>query len=91
GRVFVSYVDEPRRGRGRAVRIARVCGALVRSDWRLEAGDRVRLGALDTPTFGYEHAFLPGEVADEAREAGLRVAVQGDPDLCDPFVVLVAN
>ncbi|MFI5214186.1 MAG: class I SAM-dependent methyltransferase, partial [Gemmatimonadales bacterium] len=47
GRVFVSYVDEPRRGRGRAVRIARVCGALVRSDWRLEAGDRVRLGALD--------------------------------------------
>lgn len=91
GRVLVSYVDQPRRGRGRAMRIARLCGAMARSDWRLEAGDRVRLGAADMPVFGYEHAFTPGEVADEAREAGLRVAVQGDPERGDPFAVLVAH
>lgn len=91
GKMLVSYVDEPKRGRGRAVRIAQLCGAMVRADWRLEAGDRVRLGSAGTPTFGYEHAFTPGELGDEAREAGLRVAFQGDPERGDPYAVLVAS
>jgi hypothetical protein len=64
---------------------------MVRSDWRLEAGDRVRLGAVGTPTFTYEHAFIPGELGEEALEAGLRVAFQGDPERGDPFAVLVAD
>ena len=90
GRLLVSYIDEPRRSRGRALRIARLCGDLVRSDWRLEAGDYVRLGPGDTTTLWYQHAFVPGELEEEAREAGLRVAFQGVPER-DPFMVLVAS
>src|SRR5581483_10331844 len=67
GRIIVSYLTE-RSGHPVLIRLARAAAVASRSDWRPEAGDI--LHAIDTarPVFHYEHAFLPAEVEDEARQ-----------------------
>jgi SAM-dependent methyltransferase len=90
GRILVSYSPAERRGRGRLIRLARMCSALFRSDWVLEEGDLVWPVVAEVPTIVYQHLFIPGELAQEAREAGLSVEFEGVPQR-DPFLVLVAE
>lgn len=90
GKVFVSYTPAERRGRGRLIRLTRACSELMRSDWSLEEGDLLWPVVASKPRLMYQHLFVPGELAQEAREAGLRVEFEGVPER-DPFLVLVAQ
>jgi SAM-dependent methyltransferase len=70
GRVLVSYeTADPPPGR-LPVLLARLAGALSRSDWRPEPTDVIGPGAHG---LHFEHQFRPGEIEDEAQAAGLRV------------------
>jgi hypothetical protein len=86
GHILISYPSLIR-VRPVIIRLARIVGALWRSDWRLEPGDLVvRYGSF----YRYEHAFEPEEIETEAAAAGLRVVYRRDsPD--DPVVSLVAD
>lgn len=87
GHILISHNTEPHRGRGLVVRVARLWGGLLGRDWRLEPGDRLWPGVDTSRIIRYEHVFVPGELAEEAREAGLRVLYPGDPAE-DPFTIL---
>ena len=64
-----SYRAKPRAVFGT---LARVMGAVCRTDWRLEPGDMVWENRGARLAYSYAHAFSPGEVEAEASAAGLR-------------------
>jgi SAM-dependent methyltransferase len=76
GHLLVSHARHgvpPRRG---AIALARVVGALCRSDWRLEAGDLVWDNRTSAAAYSYTHTFEAGELAREATAAGLIVVFE---------------
>ena len=83
GRIVISYPPLPP-PHPLLIRIARATAAVCRSDWRLEPGDHITIhsGAFR----GYTHAFLSGEIEDEARAAGLEVTYHSTYP--DPVAVL---
>jgi SAM-dependent methyltransferase len=87
GHILISY---PAQGRPRSVtiRLARLMGALSRSDWRLEAGDLVSVVSRNQPRYSYCHEFQVGEIEQEAAAAGL-TPVFGSESRTDRVVVLV--
>jgi SAM-dependent methyltransferase len=71
GHVIVSHANQAAPGPV-LIALARVMGALSRSDWRMEPGDRLWDNGGGRPSYSYSHAFGPGEVEREAAAAGLR-------------------
>jgi SAM-dependent methyltransferase len=72
GRILLSYIRRRPPAPSRTlIHLARLAGALSRSDWRPEYGDVVFLGR-PAMFLNYEHRFAPEEVEQEARAAGLR-------------------
>ena len=86
GRIILSYiVGEPIPKRlpiTLAVLVARVSGA----GWRPEKNDVV---SFEPGGLHFEHHFAPGEIEDEAREAGLQVAALQLGD--DGLIALIAD
>jgi SAM-dependent methyltransferase len=78
GRVLISYPPLPG-PHPFLIRVARAAAAVCRSDWRLEPGDHV---TIHSSAFrGYTHAFREGEIAREAKDAGLEVVYHAEyPD-----------
>jgi SAM-dependent methyltransferase len=79
GHVVVSH---PLRARPPAVltSLARMTGALSRSDWRAEPGDLIWDTRLPSPAYSYCHAFADGEVDRETAAAGLKTVFSRDTD-----------
>ena len=72
GRILLSYVVDTAPPRTLPLVFTRVVGALARTDWRPEPGDKIWAG--DRPrSLHYEHQFRAGELEGEAAAAGLRV------------------
>lgn len=72
GRVLISYLPCDRPPRRLPLTLVHLTGTLTRSGWRPEPTDIIELGARG---LHFEHQFLPGELEDEARAAGLRGVV----------------
>jgi SAM-dependent methyltransferase len=72
GHVVVSHAAGGARPRAAFGRVARLAGALSRSDWRIEPGDLVWSDRVDPPAISYTHIFEDGELEAEARAAHLR-------------------
>jgi SAM-dependent methyltransferase len=73
GHVIVSHACQTVRPRRAAIGLARVVGALCRSDWRLEAGDLVWDNRTSAAAYSYVHAFADDELTREATAAGLEI------------------
>lgn len=73
GRLLVTYIASPSPVGNRSWRLMRAIGSLTNTDWQLEAGDRLEPLDGGRGSFAYEHLFGPGELEDEARDAGLTV------------------
>jgi SAM-dependent methyltransferase len=80
GHVLLSYIARTgRQPRPVLTKLARLAAALTRADWRPEYGD-VLIPAGGGRVFAhYEHRFVPEEIEDEVRRAGLRVILH-EPD-----------
>lgn len=87
GRIALNF-DMLLRPRPIVIQLARITGAIARSDWRLEPGDVVEWrhhgGA---PFFGYSHAFVPEEIEQEAAAAGLRITYRRDPPNAPAYIL----
>jgi SAM-dependent methyltransferase len=87
GRILLSYVIDDAPPRTLPLAFTRVVGALARTDWRPEPGDKIWAG--DRPrSLHYEHQFRRGEIEGEAGDAGLRVVSHERDD--DGRAVLVS-
>jgi SAM-dependent methyltransferase len=73
GRVVISHDSRTPRPHAWLVRVARLSGAINRSDWRLEPGDLVWNNRQSQPSYSFTHAFEVGELEREAAAAGLSV------------------
>jgi hypothetical protein len=73
GHVIVSHAIGIERPRAALIRLARLAGALTRSDWRLEPGDLVANNRERVPSYSFTHVFEAGELEAEAAAADLRV------------------
>jgi SAM-dependent methyltransferase len=73
GHVIVSHAIGIERPRAILIRLARLAGALTRSDWRLEPGDLVANNRERVPSYSFTHVFEAGELEAEAAAADLRV------------------
>jgi SAM-dependent methyltransferase len=87
GVVVANFQFPLHRPRAIAIRASRLAGALARSDWRMEPGDRFGFLTRNGQQFySYGHAFTLEEFECEAAAAGLRVV---DRQLPDDFAVYV--
>lgn len=87
GVIYIDYqaLPPPRR---LVARVARIAGAIARSDWRLEPGDLVGWRQRGGQVFySYGHAFVPEEIESESRDAGLRVVSRLGTDEYPVFVL----
>jgi SAM-dependent methyltransferase len=74
GVVILNFQFPLARPRAVVTRASRIAGALARSDWRMEAGDRFGFLKRNGQRFySYGHAFTLEEFEGEAAAAGLRV------------------
>lgn len=89
GRILVTYVPARTPPRHLPIRLARLVGWLVRSDWRPEPGDVLQVAERGRGFLHYEHRFGPGEIEDEGRAAGLTVTFHEAAD--EGTAVLVAG
>jgi SAM-dependent methyltransferase len=76
GHLLVSHARHGVPARRGAIALARLAGALCRSDWRLEAGDLVWDNRTSAAAYSYTHTFEAGELAREAAAAGLTVVFE---------------
>lgn len=72
GRVVILYTGLAHRSL-LAARLTGLATRLSGADWRPEPGDSFSRDYHSESVLRYEHVFLPGEVANECAEAGLRV------------------
>lgn len=81
GRIVINYIaTEPSR-RERMIQLTRWAAKLSRSDWTPENNDVLRneRNNAGERVLAYEHWFVPGEIDQEARNAGLRVISSEGP------------
>lgn len=72
GRILLSYRQRVGAWTGAALTLASLVSRVTWSDWRLEPYDTIG-PATPAGALVYEHLFMPDEVEQEARDAGLRV------------------
>jgi SAM-dependent methyltransferase len=77
GRVILSYVGLTRQS-ALWILLARISSIGVGSDWWPEAGDRLYAPLSHPDALGFEHQFLPDELARECGLAGLHI-VRDEP------------
>jgi len=73
GHIVISLGSNTPYPRAFLVVVARLSGALWRSDWRVEPGDLVWSNRQSRPSYSYTHAFGPGELEREAATAKLTI------------------
>jgi len=86
GHVVISHATASARPHPILVSVARLAGAITRSDWRVEPGDLVWDNRRPRPSLSYTHAFEEGEVEREAAAANLGVVFRR---VVDDTVVVV--
>jgi SAM-dependent methyltransferase len=73
GHFVIHYVPEERGRSALTLALLRLGAWLGRSGWRPEAGDIFSPNVRNPANLKYTHRFLPGEVEQECRAAGLHV------------------
>lgn len=88
GRILVTHLAARSPFRTRRLWSMRAVARLTRSDWRPEAGDHLVPISGARARFGFEHFFAPGELEQEAADAGLLVLPHREHPHARPLLVL---
>jgi SAM-dependent methyltransferase len=91
GHLLVTYIASPSPSGARSLRAMRSVSRLTGSDWQPEAGDRLEPLDGARGSFAYEHLFRPGEVEEEAGDAGLTVLPHREHPHARQMLVLVSD
>jgi SAM-dependent methyltransferase len=86
GRIILSYITGEPVAKRLPITMATIAARLTGAGWRPEKTDVL---SFEPGGLHFEHQFAPGEVEDEAREAGLEVAALQLGD--DGLIALIAD
>ena len=86
GRIILSYITGEPGPKRLPITMATLAARLTGASWRPEKTDVL---SFEPGGLHFEHQFAPGEVEDEAREAGLKVAALQLGD--DGLIALIAD
>ena len=86
GRIILSYIVGEPIPKRLPITLAALAARVSRAGWTPEKNDVV---SFEPGGLHFEHHFAPGEIEDEAREAGLKVAALQLGD--DGLIALIAD